>query len=61
MCIHVHCTMYVCVLWVCVCVCVQVLLEKFRCTDTVVTMLQKRRETCTFNKLKHAVEEMTRR
>ena len=39
----------------------QVLLEKFRCTDTVVTMLQKRREICTFTKLKHAVEEMTRR
>ena len=37
------------------------LLEKFRCTDTVVTMLQKRREICSFNKLKQAVEEMTRR
>lgn len=39
----------------------QVLSEKFRCTDTVVTMLQKRREICTFNKLKQAVGEMTRR
>ena len=46
---------------VCVCVCVKVLLERFRCTDTVATMLQKRREICTFGKLKRAVEEMTRR
>ena len=39
----------------------QVLAEKFRCTDTVTTMLQKRREICTFDKLKPAVQEMTRR
>lgn len=41
--------------------CVQVLEEKFRCTDTVVTMLQKRKEICTLDKLKQAVQEMTRR
>ena len=40
---------------------IQVLAEKFRCTDTVVTMLQKRREICTLEKLKQSVQEMSRR
>ena len=39
----------------------RVLAEKFRSVDTVVSMLQKRKETCTFDKLKQAVQEMTRR
>ena len=39
----------------------QLLAEKFHCTDTVVNMLQKRQETCTFDKVKQAVQEMTRR
>ena len=39
----------------------QLLEEKFRCTDTVVSMLQKRKEICTFEKLKKAVQEMSRR
>ena len=39
----------------------QLLEEKFRCTDTVVSMLQKRKEICTFEKLKAAVQEMSRR
>ena len=39
----------------------QLLAEKFRCTDTVVNMLQKRKETCTFDKLKQAVQDMTRK
>ena len=39
----------------------QLLEEKFRCTDTVVSMLQKRKEICTFEKLKTAVQEMSRR
>ena len=35
--------------------------EKFHSTDTVVTMLQRRNEICTFLKLKKAVEVITRR
>lgn len=35
--------------------------EKFRCMDVIVNMLQQRGETCTFLKLKLAVEEMLRR
>ena len=35
--------------------------EKFRCADTVVNMLQKRREVCTLSKLKKAVQDMMRR
>ncbi len=37
------------------------LAERFRCTDTVVNMLQKRHEMPTFNKLKKAVQKMSRR
>lgn len=29
--------------------------------DTIVSMMQKRKEKCTFDKLKQAVQEMTRR
>ena len=39
----------------------QELEEKFHCTDTVVSMLQKRKEICTFDKLKKSVQEMCRR
>ena len=39
----------------------QLLEEKFRCADTVVSMLQKRKEICTFEKMKTAVQEMSRR
>ena len=35
--------------------------KKFHCTDTVVSMLQKRKELCTFEKLKVSVQEMSRR
>ncbi|RWS28537.1 DNA replication factor Cdt1-like protein [Leptotrombidium deliense] len=37
------------------------LLEIFRCTDFVVSLLYNRNETCTFDKLKKSVEEMTRK
>jgi len=37
------------------------LAEKFHCADTVVNMLQKRGETCTYLKLKEAVQQMNRR
>ncbi|XP_064399039.1 DNA replication factor Cdt1-like [Halichondria panicea] len=37
------------------------LAERFRCTDTVVNMLHKRQEMATFNKLKKAVQKMSRR
>ena len=37
------------------------LAEKFKCMDLIVNMLQQRGETCTFQKLKLAVEEMLRR
>eukprot|EP00731_Ephydatia_muelleri_P012345 Em0006g1239a len=39
----------------------KVLGEKFRCSDTVVNMLQKRDEVCTLSKLKKAVQDMMRR
>ncbi|XP_002405024.4 DNA replication factor Cdt1-like [Ixodes scapularis] len=37
------------------------LAEAFRCCDTVVSMLFNRKEVCTFDKLKPAVEEMSKR
>ncbi|CAN7944602.1 unnamed protein product [Ixodes hexagonus] len=37
------------------------LAEAFRCCDTVVTMLFNRKEACTFDKLRPAVEEMSKR
>ncbi len=37
----------------------QVLAEQFRCTDVIVDMLRRRKETCTFSKLKKAVEDMS--
>ena len=39
----------------------KLLVEKFRCVDTIVSMKQKRKEKCTFDKLKEAVQGMTRR
>ena len=39
----------------------KLLVEKFRCVDTIVSMKQKRKEKCTFDKLKEAVQRMTRR
>lgn len=35
--------------------------ETFRCCDTVVSILFNRKEVCTFEKLKHSVEEMTKK
>lgn len=35
--------------------------EQFGASDTVVSMLDKRSEVCTFSKLKAAVEKMVRR
>ncbi|XP_041455717.1 DNA replication factor Cdt1-like [Lytechinus variegatus] len=35
--------------------------EVFRCSDTVVSMLHNRSETCTFSKLKSGVQEMSRK
>ncbi|XP_071511171.1 DNA replication factor Cdt1-like [Diadema antillarum] len=35
--------------------------DTFRCSDTVVSMLHNRMETCTYSKLKHGVQEMTRK
>ena len=37
------------------------LLEKFYAMDTVVSLLHKRSEVCTFSKLKAAVQEMARK
>ncbi|CAN7997479.1 unnamed protein product [Ixodes pacificus] len=37
------------------------LAEAFRCCDTVVSMLFNRKEVCTFDKLRPAVEEMSKR
>ncbi|RWS11621.1 DNA replication factor Cdt1-like protein [Dinothrombium tinctorium] len=37
------------------------LLETFRCTDTVISMLHNRDELCTFEKVKKSVEEMMRK
>ena len=39
----------------------KVLAEAFRCTDYLVSMLYKRQEISTFDKLKQSVEEMTRK
>jgi hypothetical protein len=39
----------------------QLLAEQFRSADTIVAMLMKRKEICTFTKLKQAVQRMTRR
>lgn len=39
----------------------QLLAEQFRSVDTIVAMLMKRKEICTFVKLKKAVQQMTRR
>ncbi|XP_019850046.1 PREDICTED: DNA replication factor Cdt1-like [Amphimedon queenslandica] len=39
----------------------RLLKEKFRCANVALSMLENRKETCTFRKLKKAVEEMTRR
>ena len=37
----------------------QILHDMFKSADTVVSMLYKRSETCTFSKLKQAVQKMT--
>ncbi|XP_065827867.1 DNA replication factor Cdt1-like [Oscarella lobularis] len=37
------------------------LAEKFHCVDTVVSLMGKRNETCTFHKLKSSVQEMSRK
>lgn len=39
----------------------RILEEKFRCVDVVSGMFVKRKEICTFDKLKQAVQEMTRK
>lgn len=39
----------------------RLLLDMFHNTDTVVSMLHKRNEICTFSKLKVAVETMAKR
>ncbi|KAG1699383.1 DNA replication factor Cdt1 [Nymphon striatum] len=39
----------------------KLLIEIFRCVDTVVSMLHNRHEMCTFSKIKKAVEEMMRK
>ena len=39
----------------------QVLAERFKCVDAVCSMLQRRKEICTFTKLQKAVQKMTRR
>jgi hypothetical protein len=39
----------------------KVLAEAFRCTDYIVSMLYKRQEICTFDKLKQSVEGMMRK
>ena len=35
--------------------------DKFRCTNVALSMLEKRKETCTFSKVRKAVQEMTRK
>ena len=39
----------------------RVLAEKFRCVDTIVSLMKNRKETCTFTRLKGGVEQMCRR
>lgn len=39
----------------------KVLDEMFRCVDVVLSLKQKRYETCTFEKLKDSVQEMCRK
>lgn len=39
----------------------KVLEEMFRCVDVVLSLKQKRYETCTFDKLKESVQEMCRK
>ena len=39
----------------------KVLAEMFHCTDTVLNLLGQRKATCTFVKLKNAVQEMSRK
>ncbi|KAI1285184.1 DNA replication factor Cdt1 [Halotydeus destructor] len=38
----------------------KVIAESFRCLDTVISMMHNRKESCTFDKVKKAVQEMTR-
>ena len=38
-----------------------VLEEKFTCVDNIVVLMQRRGEICTYDKLKRAVQETTRR
>ena len=37
------------------------LAEKFSCVNNFVMLLKRRKETCTYDKLAHAVQETTRR
>ena len=37
------------------------ILENFACVDSCLILLKRRKETCTYDKLAHAVQETTRR
>lgn len=39
----------------------QILEDKFKCMNFTISMLENRKETCTFKKIKKNVEEMTRK